>query len=997
MPSLLAHPDYTRERVRQVARLAAALVHADARPPDRLRIAGPVGRIPLSEAAGLDYRDATPGMALGPLWATWWLAVDARVPAEWENEQVDLLLVTNSEATLWLDGEPVQGLVSGGAYVRPDAMLVERAVPGDGLSARVEIACNGLFGWSELNPQPHSAAGVPAPQFRLERCELARFDREAWPLSRDLEVLAALMDEPGADGAWRGELLRELNRFCNAWDADDRGTWPHARAILGPLLKERRNATRTHEITAVGHAHIDVAWLWPLEETFRKCVRTFATQVRLMERYPAYRFACSQAQQYAWIRDRAPGLWARIHERIAAGQWLPVGGTWIEPDCNLPAGESLVRQFLYGQRFFERELGGRARVFWNPDVFGYNGQLPQIMRGAGIDGFLTQKLSWNRFNPPEHHTFRWVGIDGSAVLAHFPPADTYNAEATVPELRRAARDFKDHALSARSLLVFGWGDGGGGPTAQMLETLARVEDLQDVPRTTIGAPEAFFALLADEADWPEVVGELYLEYHRGTYTTQARTKRASRRAERALHDAELLAAVSDAPWPREELHAAWQTLLLNHFHDILPGSSIDEVHARAERDLAEVEAAAGAVRDRFVAGQVVNTVGVERREVVSTPAGRLAFAQAPSCGIGSFVDARSEVRVAESADGFTLENEHLRAVLGRDGTLRSLVEIASGREAMAAPGNVLELYEDRPTAFEAWDLDPFHLETRSDCPPASSVEIALAAALRAELTVERPIGRASRMRQAVRLDAESERLEFHCAIDWREDRRALKVRFPVAVHAPRATYEMQFGVVERPTHYSTRRDLAQYEVPGHRFADLSEHDFGVALLSAATYGWSIHGEEMRMTLLRSPRWPDPEADIGRHDLSFAIHPHRGSWQDAGVTAQALCFNAPLLLGEPTAETHSWFSTDTPGLFIDTVKRVEDGDDLIIRLYEAHGARGVARLRVGLPFAEAWFTNLLEDRQAPAQVDGEEIVIAYRPFEIVTVALGRPRPSSPAPQ
>ena len=681
-------------------------------------------------------------------------------------------------------------------------MLVSRAVAGEELSARVEIACNGLFGWSELNPQPQSAAGRPAPPFRLERCELARLDREAWALCCDLDVLSALMDEPGADDAWRGELLRELNRFCNAWDAEDRSTWPRARAILGPLLNERRNATRTHEITAIGHAHIDTAWLWPLEETFRKCVRTFATQVRLMERYPSYRFACSQAQQYAWIRDRAPGLWARIRERVAAGQWLPVGGTWIEPDCNLPAGESLVRQFVYGQRFFEREFGRRARVFWNPDVFGYNGQLPQIMRGAGIDGFLTQKLSWNRFNPPEHHTFRWVGIDGSAVLAHFPPADTYNAEATVPELRRAARDFKDHALSARSLLVFGWGDGGGGPTAQMLETLARVGDLQDVPRTTIGDPEAFFALLADEADWPEVVGELYLEYHRGTYTTQARTKRASRRAERALHDAELLAAVSDEPWPREELEGAWQTLLLNHFHDILPGSSIGAVHTRAERDLAEVEASVGAVRDRLVVGEVVNTIGVERREVVSVSGG-LRFAEVRSCGIGKLVEARSEARAAESADGFTLENEHLRAVLGRDGTLRSLVELASGREAMAAPGNVLELYEDRPTAFEAWDLDPFHLETRTDCPDATSAELALAESLRAEVVFERPIGRASHMRQTVRLDAESQRLEFHCAIDWHEDRRALKVRFPVAVRAPRATFEMQFGVVERPTHYST--------------------------------------------------------------------------------------------------------------------------------------------------------------------------------------------------
>jgi alpha-mannosidase len=987
MPSLLAHPDYTRERVRQVARRVAALVHADARAPERLRIAGPVDRIAASDAAALDYRDAEPGMALGPLWATWWLTVDGRVPAEWEGEQVDLLLITNSEATLWLDGEPAQGLVSGGAYVRPDAMLVARGVAGEELSARVEIACNGLFGWSELHPQPHQSGGS-APPFRLECCELARFDRDAWALSRDLEVLTALMDEPGADDAWRGELLRELNRFCNAWDADDRATWPRAGAILAPLLSERRNATRTHEITAIGHAHIDTAWLWPLEETLRKCVRTFATQLRLMERYPAYRFACSQAQQYAWIRDRAPRLWARIRERVAAGQWLPVGGTWIEPDCNLPAGESLVRQFLYGQRFFEDELGRRARVFWNPDVFGYNGQLPQIMRGAGIDGFLTQKLSWNRFNPPEHHTFRWVGIDGSAVLAHFPPADTYNAEATVPELRRAARDFKDHALSARSLLVFGWGDGGGGPTAQMLETLARVADLQGVPRTTIGDPEDFFAALADEAQWPEVVGELYLEYHRGTYTTQARTKRASRRAERALHDAELLAAVSDAPWPREELDRAWQALLLNHFHDILPGSSIGEVHERAERDLAAVEAAADAVRDRFAVGEVVNTIGVARREVVSTGDG-LGFGEAPSCGVGRLVEARSQVRVAEAADAFTLENEHLRTVFARDGTLRSLVERTSGREAMAAPGNVLELYEDRPTAFEAWDLDPFHLETRRDCSAASSAKVVMGDPLRAEVVFERPIGRASRMLQTVRLDAESSRLEFHCAIDWHEERRALKVRFPVAVHAPRATYEMQFGVVERPTHYSTRRDLAQYEVPGHRFADLSEHGFGVALLSAATYGWSVHGEDMRMTLLRSPRWPDPTADVGDHDLSFAICPHRGGWQEAGVTAEALCFNAPLLIGGGAGEVGSWFSTDTPGVFIDTVKRAEDGDDLIVRLYEGHGGRGVARLRVGLPFTEAWFTNLLEDRGSGAEVDGHEILIPFRPFEIVTLALARP--------
>ena len=297
----------------------------------------------------------------------------------------------------------------------------------------------------------------------------------------------------------------------------------------------------------------------------------------------------------------------------------------------------------------------------------------------------------------------------------------------------------------------------------------------------------------------------------------------------------------------------------------------------------------------------------------------------------------------ETADGWLLANGHLRALVGRDGTLRSLVHRAGGREALAGPGNVLELYDDRPTDFEAWDIDPFHLQTRRDCAGATHVALTRSEPLRAELTVEREAGPASVMRQVIRLDADATRLEFHCAIDWREDRRVLKVRFPVAVQAPVATYEMQFGVVERPTHRSTLRDAAQYEVPGHRFADLSEHGFGVALLSAATYGWSVHGSEMRMTLLRAPRWPDPTADAGEHALAFAICPHAGGWRAAGVTAEALRFNAPLLLAPGGGAAGSFLATDTPGLLIDTVKRAEDSDDLIVRLYEAHNQRGQATL------------------------------------------------------
>jgi alpha-mannosidase len=307
---------------------------------------------------------------------------------------------------------------------------------------------------------------------------------------------------------------------------------------------------------------------------------------------------------------------------------------------------------------------------------------------------------------------------------------------------------------------------------------------------------------------------------------------------------------------------------------------------------------------------------------------------------------------------------------------------------MAAPGNVLELYEDRPTDFEAWDIDPFHLETRTDCRPATRVGIAGTEPLRAELVVERPAGARSAMRQVIRLDADATRLEFHCDIDWREDRRALKVRFPVDVLAPRATYEMQFGVVERPTHGSTRRDLAQYEVPGHRFADLSEHGFGVALLSAATYGWSVRGGEMRMTLLRSPRWPDPQADVGEHHLAYAIRPHAGSWREAGVTAEARCFNAPLLVAPGHLAERSWLATDAPGLVIDTLKRAEEGDALVVRLYEAYGGRGTARLRVGVPFAGAARGNLLEDRLEPLEVQDGAVVLPYRPFEILTVLLDR---------
>ncbi|MGD0092993.1 MAG: alpha-mannosidase, partial [Planctomycetota bacterium] len=537
---MLKHLDYTRERLRQLGDRMNELIYPATKPVEQLLASQRTERISYAEAQNLKYKPVKPGAQFGPNWATFWFKAQAKIPKEWAGRRVDLLWDSHSEATLWVAGRTVQGLnhephgQDSGA--RPDAVLVPKAKGGETLRFEVEMACNRMFGagsgpFKSLSP------------FVLDQCSLAVFDPEAWELYYDYLVLQQLEGDAdkGLDKTWAGTLLAELDRFANTYVAEERATWAGARKILKALYAHK-NAGLAHELSAIGHAHIDTAWLWPLGETYRKCERTFSSQVAYMDAYPEYKFGCSQACQYAMMQQRNPELFARIQDKVKAGQFVPVGGTWVEPDCNIPAGESLARQFLHGQRYFQKEFGIRCREFWNPDVFGYNGQLPQLMRLAGMTRFLTQKLSWNRFNKPLHHSFTWQGIDGSEVLAHFPPLDTYNALATVPQLRESAAKYKDHDRSRHSYLLFGFGDGGGGPTKRMLEMLRRCRDLQGVPRTRIRDAEEFFSLLErDCTDRPLMIGELYFEFHRGTYTTQAATKKNNRKNEFLLHDVEFLA------------------------------------------------------------------------------------------------------------------------------------------------------------------------------------------------------------------------------------------------------------------------------------------------------------------------------------------------------------------------------------------------------------------------------------------------------------------------
>jgi alpha-mannosidase len=991
---VLRHVDYTRDRIRQLVARIHDRIYYQRHPFAELRVAGPTERISVAQAQELrEFREARLGDRFGPAWATHWFAARFEVPKGWAGSRVDLLWDSQSEATLWIDGKSVQGLnMTQGD--RPDAILLDRARGGEALAVQIEMACNRKFGVSQNN-----GMNMPFPDdgYMLRRCEIARFDPRAWNLYFDAVTHLNLYLELEKDGdvsekSWAGLLLSELNRFCNTIQIDNPSTWEKAQGILKKLY-QHGNADRQFELSAIGHAHIDTAWLWPLAETHRKCERTFSTATAYMRDYPEYRFSCSQAYQYSVIKARNSDLYERIGKAIKRGQWNVVGGTWIEPDCNIPSGESLCRQFLFGQRYFQREFGIRCKEFWNPDVFGYNGQLPQIMRLAGITRFLTQKLSWNRFNKPQHHTFTWQGIDGSEVLAHFPPADSYNAMqeerglSHVAWLRNNVKLYKDHDRANHGFMLFGYGDGGGGPTKPMLETLRRVHDLQGVPRTEQRSSEEFFELLEKNLiDRPLQIGELYFEYHRGTYTSQALVKRNNRKAEFLLHDLEFLAAMSTKPYPREAINKLWEVLLLNQFHDILPGSSIREVYEDSARQFHELFEQ-GEELIESIAGRgnvLVNTTSFARTDVIEH-GGKLSLFKSLPHAAAAEAQPEEKVTIEQQSDTFVLRNKHLVATFKSSGELMRLLHRSSGRETVAAPGNIFETYDDTPTMFDAWDIDPFHLETVKPTPLAYSAKIIRSDPLRGEISFERAIGKSSSMKQTVRLDADSRRLEFHCQVDWQENQTLLKVAFPVNVRAMNATYEMHFGHVERPTHYNTSFDLARYEVPYHKWFDFSEHGFGCAILSESKYGGSTFGNTMRMSLLRSPMAPDSTCDRGRHEFSFALLPHANGWRESGVVAEAFAFNSPLrAVGSATNE--SFFSTADPNIVIDTIKKAEDDESLIVRLYECHGARGVATIRLPASCSGAHLCNILEEDLGELALRAGSLHISYTPHQILSIKM-----------
>ncbi|WP_433170176.1 alpha-mannosidase [Actinoallomurus sp. CA-150999] len=1004
--------------------------------------------VPVAEALTATYAPFQAGTSWGRPWSTSWLRATGTVPAEWAGRRVeavfDLGFVgdwpgNQAEALVYdLTGRPIKGLEPMNQYVP----VAASASGGEQAGLLLEMAANPDILANGFTPTPlgDKATAGDEPLYRFAAADLAVLDEDVWHLRLDTEVLAGLMRELSTDDPRRHEILRALERMLDELDIHDvAGTAARARTHLADVLARPAHAS-AHTVSATGHAHIDSAWLWPIRETKRKTGRTFANVTALARDYPEFVFSCSQAQQYAWVKEHHPEVFERIRDAIKAGQWVPVGGMWVEADGNLPGGEALARQLIHGKRFFLEEFGVETRGVWLPDSFGYTAAYPQLAVLAGNEWFLTQKISWNQTNKFPHHTFWWEGIDGTRIFTHFPPADTYNGTFEAKELAHAVRNYADKGGGTRSLLPFGHGDGGGGPTREMLEKARRLRDLEGSPKVVIEDPNDFFAAArAEYPDAPVWSGELYLELHRATYTSQARTKAGNRRSEHLLREAELWSAtaaiIAGSPYPYDELDRLWKIVLLNQFHDILPGSSIAWVHREAEATYARVradletiiqDAVAAVAReepsDGGLGGWVFNTSPRDRAEVVTVPAAlatgpdaqvladgsTAVFTAIPASGIARLgaESAPAPVTVSAAGGGHVLDNGLIRVAIDEDGLLASVYDLTAGREVLApgAHGNLLQLHTDLPNHWDAWDIDRHYRRRHTDLTGVDAVVAVERGPLVAAVRVTRTFGE-SAVTQTVTVTAGSPGVRIDTEIDWHEREKILKAAFPLDVHADRSAAEIQFGHVFRPTHTNTSWDVARFEVAGHRWLHVAESGYGVALLNDSTYGHDVTRATRpdggttttaRLSLVRAPRCPDPDADQGRHRMTYTLLPG-ATVADAVGGGYAL--NLPLRVTTGTgAPPEPLVRVDGDAVAVEAVKLADDrSGDVVVRLYESLGGRASTHLRASFPVAGVAVTDLLE-RPLPGSVtamgDGA-IPLTLRPFQVLTLRLRRSPGSAPS--
>jgi alpha-mannosidase len=966
------------------------------------------------EAAGQAFSPSAPGEPWGPTWGTMWLRLSGEVPEGWGEPGFAVEAVVDlgfssqvpgfqCEGLAWSrDGKPIKAINPRNRYVpiadlgggRNVLFFVEAA-------ANPDLAQNWEFA-PTAQGDPDTASREPL--YRLGPVVLAERDLEVWELVQDVLSLRGLMHELPMDRPRRYEILRALDRMCDVMDPDDiSGSAKAGRAALAEALAAPAAASSLR-LVATGHAHIDSAWLWPVRETIRKCARTFSNVVSLMDDDPEFTFACSSAQQLAWIKELYPDLFERIKEKVAEGRFVPVGGMWVEADGNMPGGEAMARQFIEGKHFFLEEFGVECEECWLPDSFGYSAALPQIVRSAGARYFLTQKTSWNQTNRIPHHSFLWEGLDGSRVFTHFPPSDNYNSDLAASELAYAEKNFREKGRATLGLIPFGYGDGGGGPTREMIAAAHRARDLEGSPRVELGVPRDFFRTAeAEYAEPPVWVGEMYLEKHRGTYTSQAETKRGNRRCEHLLREAELWCATAavrkGALYPARELKRLWRTVLLQQFHDILPGSSIAWVHHDAERNYAAV----ARELETLIAAAARVLVGEGDRPIVLNAAPH-ARAGVPALGAAPVAPAAAPASLERATAGggerWILANGLVRAEVDEHGLVVSLRKGDDGREAIApdAPGNLLELYRDTPNEWDAWDIDVFYRRSRTALGDAVSVEAREGELGEAIVEVRREFG-ASSVAQRLVLAAGAPSLRIETVVDWHERDKLLKLAFPLDLRADQSASEIQFGHVLRAIPTNTSWDWARFETCAHRWVHVGEGSFGVALTNSSTYGHDVTRTvradggtttTVRASLLKSAQYPDPEADQGRHEFVHTLRPGAGIG-DAVEEGYWTNLEPRLVLGSDSVEP--LIAVDHPGVVVEAVKLAEDGSgDVVARLYESRGERTRVSVTPGFETAGAQSVDLLERPWPSGEASAVRVSAlaqgacsaVLRPFQLVTL-------------
>jgi len=951
-----------------------------------------------------------------------WFHLTGTVPGSWAGAAVVAWVDLGTEALAYdRQGTVLNSLNSGGAFdgtswknARPFIPLLTRCAGGEAVELYLNATCFAHPGAVDNSgPVPGTMAPAGMPLGRVSRVRVARFDQEAWNLYYDVEVLANLQGVLPANSARRAKIVAALRACCEAFIRS--GDLQACRELLRPVLAARANASALTAV-AVGHGHLDTAWLWPLTTSRKKFARTTANQLHLIEQFPGYVFGASSAAHYQWLQEDHPGLSTRVTAAIAAGSWEILGTTYVEPDCLVPSGESLVRQCLYGSRFFAATYGRHPSYVWLPDTFGFGSGLPQILRHCGCDTLITTKIAWNNCNRPRHHSFRWRGIDGSEVAVHFPPDGSYESSLLPEALLAGEENYGEKAELDRFLVVFGHGDGGGGPHERHLMRAARSRDLEGVPRVEYGTAASFQAYL--QRHWqrlPVLSDELYLEQHQGTLTTHGDIKLRNRRLEQALAAAEcLLAHGPAAAWPQQAFERLWKTLLLRQFHDILPGTSIREVYDEA---LPALDAARGeclSLARSFAAATcpaepgswlLFNSLALPWEGVVELPPRLHGMGVVDQHGASHPTQQEGPVTVAWlriPAQGFLrlrasgqAPDALLRAPQApvlRNDAVHALFDPASGLLVslgdLLPPGaaaNEFRAYADHPSQWDAWNLELDYRDRPAAIATCQSCALMVQGPVRETVRVRLTIG-ASTIEQSISLARGGRRIEFATVIDWQECHRFLRVAFPTAIQAPQAAYQIQHGWIGRPTHPLNEATTARIEYAAHGFVDLSEPGRGLALLNDCKYGHIVAGATLELGLLRSPVFPDPLADRGTNHVTYALLAHAEAFPCQAVFAAADCLNRPPLelgaFGLPDATAQPALTLSTPGIALETIKRAEAGGGWVIRLSNRMGLPATAELRA----AQAGRLQPCSGLEVPLQ-DALPLAstwtLAMRPFELQT--------------